>query len=89
MNRVVIKLNEHGEFDGVASDEPIEFFIYDPNCDSEPIYQYSIHEFGAHTVRAILRDHPIAYGGENILVDNKPSQAHIRIVEPPTGKTNE
>lgn len=81
MNRVVIKLSEHGEFDGVASDEPIEFFIYDPNCKSEPIYQYGIQEFGAHTVCKIMKDHPIGYGGEDFLIDNKGSKPSIKVVK--------
>lgn len=81
MNRVVIKLNKHGEFDGVASDVPIEFFIFDPNCKDEPIYQYGIKEFGAHTVRNVLKDHPIGYGGEDILVGHKGSKPSIEVVK--------
>lgn len=81
MNRVVIKLNEHGEFDGVASDEPIEFFVYDPNCENEPIYQYNMSEcIGVHKVKNILKNLPIGYGGEDVLVDYKSSKPSIKII---------
>lgn len=81
MNRVAIKLNKFGELDGVASDEPIEFFIFDPNCKSEPVYQWSFTEYGPHTVRDIIKDHPIGYGCENILVDYKGSRPTLKTVK--------
>lgn len=37
--RIVINLNEHGEFDSVCLDSDARVFIHDPNSKDEPIYE--------------------------------------------------
>lgn len=81
MNRVIVKLNEHGEFDGYVSDMPIELIVYDPNCKDEPFYHYRSGRHGVQHVRGLLGDSPIAYGGVDFLMDYNGSKPHIGVVK--------
>lgn len=81
MNRVVIILSKQGEFEGVASDEPIEFFVYDESCKNEPVYSYRRVCVGPDKVKKLIGGQSVAYGGDEVLIDPSPSKPTIKSVK--------
>lgn len=82
MNRVVIKLSSHGEFDGYVSDDPIELIVFNPDCRNEPFYHYQEKDnHGVHHVRKVLGDSPIGYGGADLLTDVSGSKPKLETVK--------
>ena len=86
MNRVAIILNEHGEFDGVVADSEIEFFVVQPSCDRDRVYQYSNGKFGPQFVKEAFDGRPVGHIGDDMLEGgtdygkHKPSRPALTIV---------
>ena len=81
--RVVIALDENGEFDGYVSDEPIELIIHSSAMKGtdEEFYHYKSGHHGVEKVRKVLGDSAIAYGGEDFLYDHNGSKPTIKSVK--------
>lgn len=80
MNRIVITLNKHGEFDYVSTDQDCRVFIHDINCTSEPIYELTHgKKVGVHYVTSEIGDNLAAtFDSDGAW---KPTKAEIKIVE--------
>lgn len=83
MNRIAIKLTEHGEIDQIASDEPCRIFVVDRNCKSEPVYQMT-QAIGVHEVRKLVGD-DLAATGDSVgpWLQTKPTIAAVQINDSP------
>jgi hypothetical protein len=90
LNRVAIILNEHGEFDGVVADSPIEFFVVQPSCKHDRVYHYDSGDYGPQHVQAAFSGNPVGHAGDgtfdnglNPTISGKlaPSKPHIKLVD--------
>ncbi len=67
MNRVAIILDENGEFAGMVADSEVEFFVVQPSCERDRVYQYGSAQFGPQYVQAAFDGHPIGHAGDDML----------------------
>ena len=57
--RVVVTLNEHGEFDGIAADCEIIAIIAQPSCINDRNYRYRSIDVGPDAVSTALGGVPV------------------------------
>lgn len=88
MNRVAIILDENGEFSGMVADSEVEFFVVQPSCQRDRVYQYGSAQFGPQYVQAAFDGHPIGHAGDDMLTGGAgygklpPSRPKLKLVDP-------
>lgn len=87
LNRVAIILNANGEFDGVVADSAIEFFVVQPSCKRDRVYQYGSGQYGPQYVQQAFAGNPVGHGGDGTLDPDggvgkfAPSRPTLKLVE--------
>lgn len=95
MNRVAIILDERGEFAGMVADSEVEFFVVQPSCDRDRVYQFSAAQFGPQYVQAAFDGHPVGHRDDGMLYGDgdygklPPSRPILSLVPSPTSVPEE
>lgn len=81
LNRIVLQFMKDGSV-RVHSDEPIQIFAVDENCDRDRVFQHADGFASIGSVDAVLGSNPIGFSGDGSRSD---AVAHVLGGRRPTG----
>lgn len=85
INRVAIVLDENGLFEGVVADSEVAFFVVQPSCPRDRVYQFSSGQWGPQYVQQAFNGNPVGHADDGTLDGNgsgkfAPSRPALRLV---------